>query len=123
MIKVLIGEDDPTQAMYLRRLLTKISEVETVIYGDGLSLYQAVQENIPDLIICDNVLPKLDGLSVARLIKFHERTRMIPYLLVSSIPAEQLEGYTESGADAFLAKPINRGKLEETIKQLTGLAV
>lgn len=120
MLKVFLGEDDPTQAMYLERLLSKISQVETRVFGSGLDLYQAIQLEPPDFIISDNVLPKLDGLSVARLVKFHERTESIPFLVVSSIELEELEDFDQCGAEAFLGKPVRSQELKNVMEEFFG---
>jgi twitching motility two-component system response regulator PilH len=120
MLKVFIGEDDPTQAMYLTRVLSRVPGVESQVFGDGLGLYQAVQESPPDLIIMDNVLPKLDGMAAARLIKYHEKTQGIPFLLVSAIDSDQLDGFGECGADAFLHKPLKPSELAVVMERFFG---
>lgn len=118
MIKVYLGEDTPTQALFLRGLLQRQTGLEPVVFGDGLELYQAIQENPPDLVISDNVLPTLDGLSIARLVKFHEDTENIPFMLVSAMQRDQLHGLEDSGVDVFLPKPLKPATLKETINRL-----
>lgn len=120
MITVFIGEDDPTQALYLKKVLTKITGTPPTIFPDGLALYQAIQQERPDLIISDNILPKLDGVDIARLVKYHEKTQAIPFLMVSAIRSDLLEGFDECGADGFLSKPIKRVELAEIIETLFG---
>ncbi len=119
-MKVYLGEDTPTQALFLRGLLQRQTNVEPIVFGDGLELYQAIQKSPPDLIVCDNVLPTLDGLAVARLVKFHEDTENIPFVLVSAMRREQLHGLDESGVDAFLPKPLKPANLKQVIAQLLG---
>jgi CheY-like chemotaxis protein len=120
VITVYVGEDDPTQALYLSKILSRIVHSEPKVFGDGLSLYQAVQEDPPDLIISDNVLPKLDGVDIARLIKYHDQTRGIPFLLVSAIQSDNLEGYDDCGADGFLCKPVRQADLRAVIESFFG---
>lgn len=120
MKKVYLGEDTPTQALFLRGVLSRIGNLETTVYGDGLSLYQAIQDAPPDLIISDNVLPSLDGLAIARLVKFHEETQHIPFLLVSSMTAEQVGDLEGNGVDAFLSKPLKIPQLKSTVGNLLG---
>lgn len=120
MITVYVGEDDPTQALYLKKVMSRIAKSEPKIFGDGLSLYQAIQEEPPDLIISDNVLPNLGGVDIARLVKYHDQTSKIPFLLVSAIESDQLEGYEGCGADAFLSKPVRPAQLRKVIGTFFG---
>lgn len=120
MKRVYLGEDAPTQALFLRGVLSREADIEPSIYGDGLNLYLAVQQQPPDLIICDNILPSLDGLAVARLIKFHEETQHVPFLLISSMSAEEVGPLEQSGVDAFLPKPIKIPQLKDLVLRLLG---
>lgn len=120
MKRVYLGEDAPTQALFLRGVLSREADIEPTIFGDGLNLYLAVQQQPPDLVICDNVLPSLDGLAIARLIKFHEETQHVPFLLVSSMAAEEIGQLEENGVDAFLPKPIKIPQLKDIVLRLLG---
>lgn len=116
--RVYLGEDTPTQALFLKGILSRTADLEIVVYGDGLDLYLAIQEDPPDLVISDNVLPTLDGLAIARLVKFQEETQHVPFLLVSSMSAEQVGDLQASGVDAFLPKPLKIPKLKEMVSKL-----
>lgn len=120
MIKVYLGEDTPTQALFIKGLLSRQPGLEPIVFGDGLELYRATQKKAPDLLICDIVLPTLDGLAIARLLKFHEDTENIPFLLVSAMSREQIPGLDDSGIDAFLSKPLKLPELKETVNRLLG---
>ncbi len=122
MKRVYLGEDAPTQALFLRGVLSREADIEPTIYGDGLNLYLAVQQQPPDLIICDNILPSLDGLAISRLIKFHEETQHVPFILVSSMSAEQIGNFEENGVDAFLSKPLKIPQLKDVVLRLLGLS-
>jgi CheY-like chemotaxis protein len=120
--KVYLGEDTPTQALFLRGILSREGDIEPVVFGDGLNLYLAIQKEPPDLIISDNVLPSIDGLALARLVKFHEETQHVPFLLVSSMTKEQIGLRDEDGVDAFLPKPLKIPQLKEMVSRLLGRA-
>ena len=120
MKKVYLGEDTPTQALFLRGILSREGDLDPVVFGDGLNLYLAIQQDPPDLIISDNVLPSLDGLALARLVKFHEETQHVPFLLVSSMTQEQIGDLEENGVDAFLPKPLKLPQLKDTVARLLG---
>ncbi len=118
MKTVYLGEDTPTQALFLKGLLSRERNLEPQVFGDGLDLYLAITEYPPDLVISDIVLPTLDGLALARLVKFHEKTQHVPFLLVSSMTAEQVGVLEEIGADAFLPKPLNIPELKDMVARL-----
>lgn len=118
MSKVYLGEDTPTQALFLRGALNREPGLEVTIFGDGLDLYLAILRDPPHLIISDNMLPTLGGLALARLIKFHEETQHIPFILISSMTQEQIGPLKMSGVDAYLVKPIRIPELKELIAKL-----
>lgn len=118
MKKIYLGEDTPTQAIFLKGILNREPDLDPVVFGDGLDLYLAILAHPPSLIISDNILPSLDGLALARLIKFHEETQNIPFILVSSMSEEQIGDLKESGVNAYLSKPLNLPKLRELIRSL-----
>ena len=63
---------------------------------------------MPDLIICDIMLPGMDGLEITRTLKSDLRTSHIPIIILSARSAveQQIEG-TEMGADSYITKPFN----------------
>lgn len=116
--KVYIGEDTPTQALFLKGMLSRGLGLEPLVFGDGLDLYLAIQREPPDLIISDILLPGLQGLALARLIRFHDETEHIPLILVSSMKREEFGPLLDVGADAFLPKPVSLPDLKSTVQQL-----
>ena len=118
--KIYLGEDTPTQALFIRGILSREEGLEPVVFGDGLNMYLANQKEPPDLIISDNVMPTLDGLAIARLVKFHEETSHVPFLLVSSMSAQQIGDLANSGVDCFLPKPLKIPLLKEAVARLLG---
>ncbi|MCA9795007.1 MAG: response regulator [Candidatus Eremiobacteraeota bacterium] len=120
MAVVYLGEDTPTQALFVRGILARDPDLEVTVFEDGLELYLAVQQNPPDLIISDIVLPTVDGVAIARLLKYHESYQQVPFLLVSSMTAEEVGGLQQIGADAFLPKPLKAASLREMVSRLLG---
>ena len=108
MTLVYVAEDGPEERTLLRSLLGCLSDLETLLLDDGLALWQAVQQQTPDLIVLDLMLPRLDGLLLTRLLKFQRRFAAIPVICMSSIRDGSLEQRLhEVRADAFIAKPID----------------
>lgn len=86
---------------------------------DGEQGYKLAQKEIPDCIISDVVMPKMDGFEFTKTIKNNELTSFIPVVLLTakSSDAYKLEGL-QSTADAFLTKPFNNEILKATVQQL-----
>jgi signal transduction histidine kinase/DNA-binding response OmpR family regulator len=86
---------------------------------DGEQGYKMAQKEIPDCIISDVVMPKMDGFEFTKAIKNDELTSFIPVVLLTakSSDAYKLEGL-QSTADSFLTKPFNNEILKATVNQL-----
>ena len=84
--------------------------------ADGLDALERARELRPDIIITEVLVPKLDGLALCRTVKTDPDLKHI-VMLVFSILAVQSRAQ-ESGADAFLMKPLAEKRLVETVRQL-----
>lgn len=116
--RVYLGEDTPTQALFIKGVLSQGGVLDITTHGDGLDLLLSIQENPPDLVISDIVLPSLDGVALAKLLKFHEDTRHIPLILVSALGEEYRQNLRDIGVDAFLPKPLSVPVLRDTVADL-----
>ena len=107
---VLIIEDNPDVVAYLGAILSPAYNLVTATDGEtGLAL---AMERVPDLVLCDVMMPGRDGFEVTRLLKTDTRTSHIPVILLTakSLPADRLQGL-EHGADAYLTKPFDQAEL------------
>ena len=86
---------------------------------DGEQAWAIAVKSLPDLIISDVVMPKLDGIALTNRLKNDERTSHIPVILLTARNqlANQLEGL-ETEADSFLTKPFNINILELKIRNI-----
>lgn len=116
--KILVVEDDA-----LIRELVKInleSAGFTVIQAqDGfIGLEMARSEN-PDLIILDIMLPKMDGFKVCRILKFDDKYKHIPIIMLTArIQEADKETGFKTGADGYMTKPFEPDELIKKINQL-----
>ena len=107
---VLVVEDNVDVRNYIRQQLEPAYEVAEAQNGsEGVDIAFNV---IPDLIICDVMMPKMDGYELCRKLKQDVKTSHIPIILLTAKAEEQdkLEGL-ETGADDYLVKPFNSQKL------------
>ncbi len=103
--RILLVEDDVDTRSALA-MLFEMEGFDVMTAGDGEEAYdQAVNER-PDLIVTDINMPKVDGLSLIKMIREDDRTDSIPIVAVSAIDKNHLNQAKELGAVAVAQKPI-----------------
>ena len=114
--KILVVDDEVDLVETVRFPLELEGFDVLVSYNGEDALNQARKEN-PDLIILDLMLPKLDGYKVCRLLKFDERYKHIPILMLTAKTQEKdkILG-KETGADEYITKPFEMDYLMEKVK-------
>jgi signal transduction histidine kinase/DNA-binding response OmpR family regulator len=114
---VLIIEDNPEVNAFLAQKLRAHFQVQTA--ADGAVGLRLAAELIPDLIVCDVMLPEVSGLQVVARLKDDWRTSHIPVVLLTArhAPEQQVEG-VQAGADLYLTKPFNPTFLLENLRTL-----
>lgn len=117
-IKILIVEDSLTQAEKLKFTLEKNGYVVAVA-KDGLEALDKIKLNMPDLIITDILMPKMDGYKLCEIIKNDEEYKNIPVILLTSLsdPKDVITGL-KSRADNFITKPYNESFLLSRIQHM-----
>nr|WP_242035626.1 MULTISPECIES: PAS domain S-box protein [unclassified Leptolyngbya] len=118
--RILLVDDNRDMRDYVRRLLFDQGyTVETAI--DGRAALVAIEQQQPDLILADVMMPQLDGFGLLRELRANPSTREIPIILLSARAGEEacIEGL-EVGADDYLTKPFSARELlarvEATLK-------
>src|SRR5580704_4944468 len=76
-------------------------------------------EDMPQVVLLDLKLPKVDGLEVLRRIRSDDRTRLLPVIILTSSREDKdlLQGYRD-GANSYIVKPVDSVQFEESIRQL-----
>jgi DNA-binding response OmpR family regulator len=113
--RVLVVEDDDAIAQVLQRSL-RLEGYEVRVAGDGVSALDAAHAFLPDLVILDLGLPKLDGIDVARTLREDDD---VPILVLTARDAveSRVEGL-DVGADDYLVKPFERQELLARLRAL-----
>jgi DNA-binding response OmpR family regulator len=113
--RVLIVEDDDDIAQVLQRSL-RLEGYETRIAADGEAALGAANDFVPDLVVLDLGLPKLDGMDVARRLRESDD---VPILMLTARDAleSRVEGL-DAGADDYLVKPFERQELLARLRAL-----
>ena len=114
--KILVVDDEVDLLETIRFPLEIEGYNVLVAYNGEEALNQARKEN-PDLILLDLMLPKLDGYKVCRLLKFDERYKHIPILMLTAKTQEKDKVLgMETGADEYITKPFEMDYLMEKVK-------
>ena len=107
---MLVVDDNADMRDYAQRLLRRYWKVETAANGE-LAL-ERIRASAPDLILCDVMMPVMDGFQLIRILRAEDGTRFIPVILLSARAGEEAtsEGL-QSGADDYLVKPFSAREL------------
>lgn len=116
--RILLVEDDPGTIDVMRDELNFLS-YEVALAENGLKAVEMVASGLPDLIVMDIRLPKMDGLQATSLIRADPKTKNIPILAatVNALPGDR-EKCLAAGCDGYIAKPFTHRELGAAIQKL-----
>ena len=127
---ILLVEDNPDDVKLTLRAFKRNNMLHPVaVAHDGVEALDIVfargahaeraGKPLPTLIILDLKLPKLDGLGVLRAIRGHERTKLIPVVILTSSKEEEdlIQGYS-LGANSYVRKPVDFAEFQEAVRLL-----
>jgi PAS domain S-box-containing protein len=112
--RILVADDNADMRDYLRRILGRHWQIETV--SDGRLALEQAKRNPPELVLTDVMMPGLDGFGLLRELRAHDGTRHVPVLMLSARAGEEarIEGL-DAGADDYLTKPFSARELTARI--------
>lgn len=116
--KVLVVDDIQLNRK-LQKTYLEAEGYEVVLAQDGIEALKRIEEESPDLILLDIMMPKMNGFQVCRRIKSDDRTRFIPVIMVTALNEleDKIKGI-DSGADDFISKPFHKLELLARVKSL-----
>lgn len=116
MSKILVVEDDSATRLFLKRDL-QVEGYQVTVAKDGSEGLLQAQQVKPALIICDWVMPLMDGLELCRRIKADPYLATTFFILITSREAiaDRVQGL-DAGADEFLSKPVDPNELQARVR-------
>ena len=116
--KILVVDDNAQNLELLVAYLEGL-DCQIATAADGLEALEKVQDDPPDLVVLDVMMPRMSGFEVCRKLKSDPQTREIPILMVTALTEMvDIERGVDSGTDDFISKPVNRLELMTRVKSL-----
>ncbi|NNE40628.1 MAG: response regulator [Marinicaulis sp.] len=118
-VKILLAEDNEVNQLVIKHMLSP-NEFDLTVVGDGMAAFETAKSGETfDVVLMDISMPILDGYEAARRIREWERLtsreRMPIVCLTAHVLQEDMDRCYAAGMDDFIAKPVNRERLLETI--------
>ena len=115
--KILVVDDEPDVVRILSKSLVT-NGFEVITANDGLECIAKVENEPPDLILLDNIMPNMDGQAVLEKLKASKETEEIPIIMVTALADEKdITSAQKSGAIEYVVKPFDYNVLLKQIKQ------
>lgn len=116
MAQILVIDDDPTIQKLLTRALTR-NQYEVIVASNGTEGLEKAKQLRPALIICDWLMPGMDGIKVCRQIKITPELSTTFFILLTALGSvdDRIMGL-DAGADDFLCKPIEISELQARVR-------
>lgn len=120
---ILVVDDNRITTKLLRRYL-EANNYEAAEAYDGIDCLEKVEQKLPDAIVLDVMMPRLDGYETVKKLKAQDHTKHIPVVIVTALNdiANQIKSI-EAGADDFLSKPIEEKLLIAKVELLSKLNI
>lgn len=116
--KILIVDDDGGIRMLLSKFLER-EGFEIVVAEDGLEGVEIAKKTQPDIIILDVVMPRMDGITAARLIKFYKPLAEVPIIFLTAKDADkEIELAQEARAEVYITKPFDVHQVIHVVKEI-----
>ena len=115
---IMVVDDEPELATILRLMLERKGYSVRCAYS-GPQLLAGLEEQKPDLILLDVMMPEMDGLEVLTRLKGNPDTVTIPVIMLTALDRyeDRLRGY-KLGADHYISKPFTKAQLMAGINRL-----
>ncbi len=121
--RILIVDDEANMRRTLKRILSK--DYIVLEADSGRQAVTMAQEERPDIVLMDIMMPEIDGLTACLQIKNNPFTKWLPVIILTAVDFELNKKYSQecAKADAYITKPFEPDDLLRSIRQLIGSPV
>jgi CheY-like chemotaxis protein len=122
--KILVVDDDPDITEAITTVLESLDEYDVRTARDGVECIEAVKEEIPDLLILDLLMPRMDGFAVVKDLRDKPRYRKLPIMILTSVREDasyrryQLEMGVRMDVQDYIEKPVPPKELLRRVGKL-----
>ena len=114
-MKILVVDDEDLNTFFLSKMLEKDGH-EVFVANDGEQAITKVSKNMPDLILMDIMMPKMDGYEATKIIKEKNEGKFLPIIFISALSGnDAIINCLEYGGDDYICKPIDKEILSAKI--------
>lgn len=115
--RILIADDEP-DLIEIAEAVLKRPGLEIVTTIDGSSTRKVLEQRDFDIVILDILIPKPDGLEIARWIRGNERTKKVPIIILSALSEEKIKNKAINiGVNEFFTKPFDFEILKHAVNK------
>jgi CheY-like chemotaxis protein len=119
--KVLLVDDSTTTLMMEQMIVSRRTRYQCVTASNGVEAVSKADEENPDLVLMDVVMPHMNGFEACRKMRQMEKTRNTPIILVTTRGEESyVEAGFQSGCNDYITKPINSNELVTLLASYLG---
>lgn len=122
--KILIVDDEPHIRLLLEQTLEELEDYDVEFYSaeNGEIALQQIQDQQPDLVFLDVMMPKMNGFDVCKTVK-QDLGMATPYIVILTAKGQEYDKQkgNEVGADRYITKPFNPDEIMETALSVLGI--
>ncbi len=117
---VFIVDDDELSIQVIADMLSGCAEYRVTKFLNSPNALNAIADRKPDIVILDINMPVMNGFEICEAVKSNHETRMISVILVTTFDSKysRSDGLVRYGADSYIAKPINRDRLLQCVRNI-----
>ena len=121
MSKKILIADDETDIVETLQFMLEVEGFECLTAYNGEDALNLAKREMPDLLILDVMMPKINGYKISRLLKYDNKYKNIPILMITARSQEEdkIIG-EETGADEYITKPFDLDVVVKTVEKYLG---
>ncbi len=122
MKKKILLVDDSKTSIFLARTLLGRGRFHLIEANDGVEALEKAGNELPDLILMDMVMPRMDGLEALRRLRRQPATAGIPVVMVTTrSEADRVDEAFSIGCSDYVTKPVDQGDLLKKVNHILGV--